>query len=216
MTRTQRELIADNAFLRHQLVILERGSKRPPSRLADRWPLLGLARCTRTRGTTLRAIKPETLLRSTAMRFGSTGVARPAPTTDRGSAPDDRVDPRDGVRQPPVHGTTAVQIDQRTTPAGLRVEPPDEPGAPPLFLVFHLRQGPRTRRMRTTHQDAARGLVAAKIGTDRVMRSARHTAVVPQVAAAAGLARAAWRQAPSCGSLGTWRIRCWVWSFFHS
>ena len=43
LARTRRELIAENALLRHQLVVLERGTKRPRLTGLDRWLLLGLA-----------------------------------------------------------------------------------------------------------------------------------------------------------------------------
>jgi hypothetical protein len=48
MTRGKSELLAENALLRHQLIILRRQVKHPVSRKTDRLLLVVLARMVRT------------------------------------------------------------------------------------------------------------------------------------------------------------------------
>src|SRR4051794_39302797 len=43
ITRTKPELIAENAFLRQQLIVLQRSVKRPKITASDRWLLVLLA-----------------------------------------------------------------------------------------------------------------------------------------------------------------------------
>src|SRR5260221_14744493 len=63
MTRGKSELLAENALLRHQLIILRRQVKRPVYRKRDRLLLAGLARRIRTWKQALFLVQPETLLR---------------------------------------------------------------------------------------------------------------------------------------------------------
>jgi putative transposase len=63
MTRGKSELIAENALVRHQLIILPRQIKRPVSRKRDRLLLVVLARMVRTWKEALFLVQPETLLR---------------------------------------------------------------------------------------------------------------------------------------------------------
>jgi hypothetical protein len=63
LTRSKSELLAENALLRHQLIILRRQVKRPVSRKTDRLLLVILARMTRTWKQALFLVQPETLLR---------------------------------------------------------------------------------------------------------------------------------------------------------
>src|SRR5438105_8162845 len=63
MTRGKSELIAENALLRHQLIILRRQIKRPVYRKRDRLLLVLLARMVRTWKQALFIVQPETLLR---------------------------------------------------------------------------------------------------------------------------------------------------------
>jgi putative transposase len=63
MTRGKSELLAENALLRHQLVILRRQIKRPVYRKRDRLFLMVLARMVRTWKQALFIVQPETLLR---------------------------------------------------------------------------------------------------------------------------------------------------------
>ncbi len=61
--KSKPQLIAENAFLRQQLIILSRQVKRPVSRKADRMLLVLLARLVRTWKQALFIVQPNTLLR---------------------------------------------------------------------------------------------------------------------------------------------------------
>ena len=63
LTRGKAELLAENALLRHQLLILHRQVKRPVYRKRDRLLLVLLARTVRTWKQALYLAQPETLLR---------------------------------------------------------------------------------------------------------------------------------------------------------
>ena len=63
LVRTKPELIAENALLRQQLVILRRSVKRPRCTTADRTLLVLLAGRLRTWRQTLLIVQPDTLLR---------------------------------------------------------------------------------------------------------------------------------------------------------
>jgi len=63
LTKGKAELLAENALLRHQLIILQRQVKRPVYRKTDRLLLVLLARMVRTWKQTLLLVQPETLLR---------------------------------------------------------------------------------------------------------------------------------------------------------
>ena len=63
LARSTSELVAENAFLRHQLIILRRQVKRPACTSADRMLLVLLARMVRTWKHALLIVQPETLLR---------------------------------------------------------------------------------------------------------------------------------------------------------
>ena len=63
VTRGKSELLAENALLRHQLIILHRRIKRPVYRKTDRFLLVLLARMVRTWKDALFLVQPETLLR---------------------------------------------------------------------------------------------------------------------------------------------------------
>jgi putative transposase len=60
--RSKAELIAENALLRQQLVVLRRSVKRPTLTNADRRWLVILARLIRHWRTALLIVKPDTLL----------------------------------------------------------------------------------------------------------------------------------------------------------
>jgi putative transposase len=62
-TRSRADLIAENALLRQQLIVLSRQIKRPQLTKADRIRLVLLARCTRFWKQALHIVQPETLLR---------------------------------------------------------------------------------------------------------------------------------------------------------
>jgi putative transposase len=63
LTRGKAELLAENALLRHQMIILRRQIKRPAYRKADILLLVLLARMVRTWKQALFLVQPETLLR---------------------------------------------------------------------------------------------------------------------------------------------------------
>ena len=63
LTRSRTDLITENAFLRQQLIILHRQSKRPKLSNADRIKLLLLARTTPNWRQALLIVQPDTLLR---------------------------------------------------------------------------------------------------------------------------------------------------------
>jgi hypothetical protein len=61
--RSKRELVAENALLRQQLIVLRRHSKRPAFTRLDRLLLVLLARRVRAWRQALLIVQPETLLR---------------------------------------------------------------------------------------------------------------------------------------------------------
>ena len=63
LARSKSELVAENAFLRQQLIILRRQVKRPACSRTDRMLLVLLARMVRTWKQALIIVQPETLLR---------------------------------------------------------------------------------------------------------------------------------------------------------
>lgn len=63
LTRSKAELLAENALLRHQLIILRRQSKRPVYQKTDRVLLVFLTSMVRNWKQALFIIQPETLLR---------------------------------------------------------------------------------------------------------------------------------------------------------
>jgi putative transposase len=63
VARTKRALVAENALLRQQLIVLQRQVKRPTLTPGDRVWLVLLARLSRTWQTTLLIVQPQTLLR---------------------------------------------------------------------------------------------------------------------------------------------------------
>ena len=68
--RSNSELVAENAFLRQQLIILRRQVKRPAGTKTDRVLLVLLARLVRTWNQALLIVPPETLLRWHRELFG--------------------------------------------------------------------------------------------------------------------------------------------------
>jgi len=63
LTRSKRQLVAENALLRQQLVVLKRGAKRPRCTPADRALLVLLASRVRAWRQVLLIVQPDTLLR---------------------------------------------------------------------------------------------------------------------------------------------------------
>ena len=63
LTRTRSELLAENALLRQQLIVLRRSIQRPRGQRDDRLLLLMLARLCHQWRDALHLVNPETLLR---------------------------------------------------------------------------------------------------------------------------------------------------------
>lgn len=63
LTRSRKALLLENAFLRQQLIILERQNPRPKIIIHDRLKLLFLAWLLPNWKSLLRIVQPETLLR---------------------------------------------------------------------------------------------------------------------------------------------------------
>jgi hypothetical protein len=63
MTRTKPELIAENALLRQQLIVLRRSVKRPKLTTSDRWLLVMLASRLRQWKQACLIVQPDTVLR---------------------------------------------------------------------------------------------------------------------------------------------------------
>jgi hypothetical protein len=63
LTRTRSELLAENAMLRQQVIVLRRSIKQPRLHRDDRLLLLALARLTRRWRDALHGVSPEALLR---------------------------------------------------------------------------------------------------------------------------------------------------------
>ena len=83
LARTKAELLAENAFLRQQLVVLRRQFQRPVLTPADRLRLILLARLARGWRAALLIVQPDTLLRWHRQGFRLVWRARSAVTTQR-------------------------------------------------------------------------------------------------------------------------------------
>jgi putative transposase len=81
LTRSRRELLAENALLRHQLVVAARQAKRPKLRAADRLVLVGLAAMFANWRNALVLVQPETLLRWHRDLFRRLWAGRTKPKT---------------------------------------------------------------------------------------------------------------------------------------
>ena len=77
LARGKSELIAENALLRQQLIILHRQIKRPVYRKTDRLLLVLLTRMVRTWKQALFLVQPETLLRWHRELFRCSGSTNP-------------------------------------------------------------------------------------------------------------------------------------------
>ena len=103
LTRGKAELLAENALLRQQLIILRRQIKQPIYRKTDRLLLLLLARMVRTWKQTLFLVQPETLLRlpSRALPGVLETQIKGAHKKAEALARDDYLDQGDGGKQSP-------------------------------------------------------------------------------------------------------------------
>jgi hypothetical protein len=99
--RSKSELIAENALLRQQLIILKRQVKRPACTNTDRMLLVLLARLVRTWQQALFIVQPDTRL---ALASGALSPVLETQVQGRftqaqGCRRNDCLDPRDGQRQ---------------------------------------------------------------------------------------------------------------------
>jgi hypothetical protein len=81
MTRSKADLIAENAMLRQQLIVLNRQIKRPQLTNRDRLRLVLLARCTQFWQQALHIVQPDTLIRWHRDLFRLTGATNHATRT---------------------------------------------------------------------------------------------------------------------------------------
>jgi hypothetical protein len=71
LTRSRRELLAENALLRQQFIVVRRQLKRPRFLTHERALMVALAAMTRTWRETVLLVKPDTVLRWHRHGFGS-------------------------------------------------------------------------------------------------------------------------------------------------
>jgi len=91
LTRTKAALVAENALLRHQLVVLQRQVGRPAFASADRLRLVFLARLAREWRAALLIVQPETLLRWHRQGFRLVWRAKSRGTSTRLQVPAETV-----------------------------------------------------------------------------------------------------------------------------
>ena len=99
--RSKSELIAENAFLRQQLIILQRQVKRPTFTRTDRMLLVLLARLVRTWQQALFIVQPDTRLAvaSGALSLVLEAQVQGSSSPAKSSLGNDRLDQADGERQ---------------------------------------------------------------------------------------------------------------------
>jgi hypothetical protein len=102
LTRGKSELLAENALLRQQLIILRRQIKRPAYRKSDRLLLVLLARMVRTWKQALFLVQPETDLALASRALPLVLETQIESTLKQASAlvRDHHFDPGDGSKQP--------------------------------------------------------------------------------------------------------------------
>jgi putative transposase len=86
LTRSRRELLIENAFLRHQPLVAARQTRRPDLRAADRLVLVGLAAMFAHWRNALVLVQPGTLLRWHRDLFRRLWAVRSKPKTRRKSS----------------------------------------------------------------------------------------------------------------------------------
>jgi putative transposase len=91
LVRTNAELVAENAFLRQQLIVLRRQVKRPVLTPADRLRLIILARLTHGWRSALLLVQPGTLLRWHRQGFRLLWRAKSAAASKRPQVPEETV-----------------------------------------------------------------------------------------------------------------------------
>ncbi len=131
LARGKSELIAENALLRQQLIILRRHIKRPRYTKTDRLLLVLLARAVRAWRQALLIVQPETLLkwhRQGCAPLLETQVKAKVDTREGGSR-DYRVDQADGQEQSALgSGTYAGRITE-TGYSRVQTHDPEIPAA---------------------------------------------------------------------------------------
>ncbi len=104
LTRGKAELLAENALLRHQLIILRRQIKRPIYLKTDRLLLVLLTRMVRTWKQALFLVQPETLLcwHRELFRWFTEAQIKETFEEAEALARDDQLDQGDGSEQSTV------------------------------------------------------------------------------------------------------------------
>jgi hypothetical protein len=107
--RSKSELIAENALLRQQLIILKRQVKRPVCTKTDRVLLVLLARLVRTWNQALLIVQPETrlALASGALSLVLEAQVQGSYSQAQGRRRNDCLDQRDGDEQSPSSALNA-------------------------------------------------------------------------------------------------------------
>jgi len=103
LSRSKSELIAENALLRQQLIVLRRQVKRPAFTRTDRILLVLLARMVRTWNQALFIVQPETVRRlaSGALSLVLEAQVQGCFSYAQGRCRNDRLDQADGERESP-------------------------------------------------------------------------------------------------------------------
>jgi len=106
LARSKAELMAENALLRQQLIMLKRQVKRPACTKRDRILLVLLARAVRAWKQTLFIVQPETLLTLTsgALPPALEAQVKSLFSQAQGSCGNHRVNQRDGDRESALGG----------------------------------------------------------------------------------------------------------------
>ena len=140
LVRSKPELVAENALLRQQLLVLRRSLQRPRCTPTDRTLLVLLASCVRTWRSALLIVQPDTLLRwhRTGFRALAMEVALRA-GAPRAVPGDRRLDPANGDRHPlwgaerirGELGKRGLRVAKRTIQAYLRGSRPPRPRGQP-------------------------------------------------------------------------------------
>ena len=138
LSRSKAELIAENALLRHQLVLLNRRNRRPQFTPGDRFKLLLLAKLTKTCREPL-----------VGCRTNLRGVAQ---------ARLQGCEANDSAIYPPTVGTSCnkpvlvdLPQDARERHLGLRLRAGDQPLVPTALYLLHHRTAFQTHRSLQCH-----------------------------------------------------------------
>jgi putative transposase len=147
LARTKAELVAENACLRQQLVVLRRQVQRPALTPADRLRLLLLARLSRGWRTALLIVQPDTPLRWHRQGFRLVWRARSAAAAKRPQVSDETVALiRRLAAENRLWGAErirgellklGIRVGKRTVQRHLRAaRPPREPGRGQTWATF--------------------------------------------------------------------------------